>query len=121
MPRLLLPALSFPCGFPFISFHEPSISGLPSAVIQLLLCSLAVGIHPHSLPVLAAHCQHQGHPTLRSRHTGAEWSQSQTRMMMLKDSTSTGPRSQWDTSDSAALGRHQPWVGSVVLAAALLL
>lgn len=39
--------------------------------------------------------------------------------MMLKDSTSTGP--QWDSSDPDALGRHQPWLSSVVLAAVLLL
>lgn len=58
---------------------------------------------------------------LGSPHAGAEWSQGQTRVMMLKDSTSIGPQSQWDTSDTAALGRHQPWVGSVVLEALLLL
>lgn len=89
---LFPPALCFPCGSALISFHEPYISELPSAVIQLLLSVLAAGIHPHSLPVLAAHFQHQGHPTLGSPHAGPELSQGQTRAMMLKDSTSTVPQ-----------------------------
>lgn len=89
-PTLLPPALSFPCCFPLVFFHEPSISGLPSTPIQLLLCILSAGNHPHSLPVLTAHCQHQGHPTPGSPHVGAELSWGQTRAMTIKDSTSTG-------------------------------
>lgn len=71
---------SLSMSLPFLGSHLLSSS-----------CSCA-GILPHSLPVLAAHCQHQGHPTLGSPHAGAELSQGQTRAVMLKDSTSTGPQ-----------------------------